>query len=89
MSKAAKIIKEKKVVSNAQEKIIENTKNLKDVIGKKNASEVSTQNNNDIKKCVDDDKIKCCLECRSLYFGARRLMRAQRKLQPRRLIFDI
>lgn len=98
MAKAAKFTKEKKIVKNAIEiknldafdevarKISESTEHLNNVIEKKKAREVST---NVIKKCTDDDEIKCCLECRSLYFGGRQMKRALRKLQPRRLTFDV
>lgn len=98
MAKAAKISKEKKIVKNAMKtnnfdafdvvakKISESTEHLNNVIEKKKAVEVST---NVIKKCTDDDEIKCCLECRSLYIGGRQMKRALRKLQPRRLIFNV
>lgn len=98
MAKAAKITKEKKIVKNTieinnldafdvvAEKVSESTDHLNNVIEIKKALDVST---NVIKKYTDEDEIKCCLECRSLYFGGKQMKRALRKLQPRRLIFDV
>lgn len=44
----------------------------------------------EIKSKVDTEiKCTCCLECRSLYVGSRRMKRPRRKLAPRCLNFEI